>query len=96
MVVSKNLSQQELAVASGHWPLFRFDPRRAADGKNPLQLDSKKPSIPYKEFARTELRFSILTRTHSAAAEALLESAQRDVDKRFHHYEQLASIDYSS
>jgi pyruvate-ferredoxin/flavodoxin oxidoreductase len=92
----QNLNQQELAVASGHWPLFRFDPRRAADGKNPLQLDSKKPSIPYKEFAKTELRFGILTRTRSDVAEAMLEKAQQDVDERFHHYEQLAGLDYSS
>jgi len=92
----QNLSQQELAVASGHWPLFRYDPRRADAGKNPLQLDSKKPSIPYKEFAKTELRFGILTRTRSDVAEAMLEKAQQDVDERFHHYEQLASLDYSS
>jgi len=92
----QNLNQQELAVASGHWPLFRFDPRRAAEGKNPLQLDSKKPSIPYKEFAKTELRFGILTRTRSDVAAEMLEKAQQDVDERFHHYEQLAALDYSS
>jgi pyruvate-ferredoxin/flavodoxin oxidoreductase len=92
----QNLSQQELAVASGHWPLFRYDPRRADEGKNPLQLDSKKPSIPYKEFAKTELRFGILTRTRSDVAAEMLEKAQQDVDERFHHYEQLASLDYSS
>jgi pyruvate-ferredoxin/flavodoxin oxidoreductase len=92
----QNLNQQKLAVASGHWPLFRFDPRRAEAGKNPLQLDSKKPSIPYKEFAKTELRFGILTRTHSDVAAEMLEKAQQDVDERFHHYEQLAALDYSS
>jgi pyruvate-ferredoxin/flavodoxin oxidoreductase len=91
-----NLRHQELAVASGHWPLFRFDPRLAAEGKNPLRLDSKKPSIPYREFARTELRFAILARTQSDVAAGMLAKAQQDVDARFHHYEQLASLDYSS
>jgi pyruvate-ferredoxin/flavodoxin oxidoreductase len=92
----RNLTQQELAVASGHWPLFRFDPRRADDGKNPLQLDSKKPSIPYRDFAATEMRFGVITRLQGEVAEALMARAQRDVDERYHHYEQLASLDYSS
>ena len=90
------MQQQRLAVNSGHWPLFRYDPRRVAKGQNPLQLDSKKPSIPYRDFAETEMRFGILTRTSPENAERLLQQAQRDVDKRFHHYEQLAALDYSS
>lgn len=89
----RNLSQQELAVASGHWPLFRFDPRRASAGRNPLILDSKKPSIPYRDFAMTEMRFGILERTDKAAADALLTRAQRDVDERYRHYEQLAALE---
>jgi pyruvate-ferredoxin/flavodoxin oxidoreductase len=92
----QNLRQQELAVASGHWPLFRFDPRLAAKGRNPLQLDSKKPSIPYREFAESEMRFGILVRAKPEVAAALFEKAQRNVDERYHHYEQLASLDYSS
>lgn len=91
----RNLQQQELAVASGHWPLFRFDPRRAAAGQNPLQLDSKKPSIPYREFAESEMRFGLITRMHTETADALLAKAQQDVDDRYRHYEQLASLDYS-
>jgi pyruvate-ferredoxin/flavodoxin oxidoreductase len=83
-------------VASGHWPLFRYDPRRAEAAQNPLQLDSKKPSIPYREFAETEMRFGILGRLDPAAADAMLEKAQKDVDERYHHYEQLAALDYSS
>ncbi len=89
----RNLSQQELAVASGHWPLFRYDPRRADAGKNPLLLDSKKPSIPYRDFALSEMRFGILERTDKAAADELLARAQKDVDERYHHYEQLAALE---
>ena len=92
----RNLEQQNLAVASGHWPLFRYDPRRAAEGKNPLQLDSKKPSIPFKEFAETEMRFALLARTHPDIAEELFDKAQQEVDERYHHYEQLAALEYTS
>ncbi len=87
-----NHRQQRLAVDSGHWPLFRFDPRRAAAGDNPLHLDSPPPSIPYREFARTETRFSLLERTHPERAARLLDAAQREVRERYHHYEQLAHL----
>jgi pyruvate-ferredoxin/flavodoxin oxidoreductase len=93
--LKRNLAQQQLAVASGHWPLFRFDPGRLEKGKNPLQLDSKKPSIPFRDFAETEMRFGILTRSDPDTANELLDLAQRDVDERFARYEQLASLDYS-
>ena len=93
--LSHNIRQQELAVNSGHMNLLRYDPRRVLEGKNPLQLDSKKPSIPYKEFAQTEARFSMLWRTHPEAAEVLMQRAQEGVMERFHHYEQLASLSYA-
>ncbi len=96
VALSNNLRQQELAVASGHWPLFRYDPRRRAVGKNPLQLDSKKPTIPFKDFAKTEMRFNVLTRTQSDRAEQLLREAQREVDERFQTYQQLAGMRYPS
>ena len=94
--LSHNLRQQELVVNSGHMNLLRFDPRRLAEGKNPLQLDSKKPSIPYREFAQTEARFSMLWRTHPEAAEELMKRAQEGVMERFHHYEQLARLSYET
>ncbi|MGJ0490551.1 pyruvate:ferredoxin (flavodoxin) oxidoreductase [Methylobacter sp.] len=84
--LSNNLRQQDLAVRSGHWPLLRFDPRRAAQGQNPLTLDSQKPSIPYRDFAMTEARFSILSRTHAEQSERLMHQAQRDVNGRYRHY----------
>ena len=60
------------------------------------QLDSKKPSIPYKTFAQSEARFAMLWRTHPDAAEALMQRAQEGVMERFHHYEQLASLSYDT
>jgi len=91
----RNLTQQDLAVKSGHWNLFRYDPRRRLEGENPLVLDSQQPKIPFREFAETEMRFGLLMRTHPDVARALLEQAQREIDERYRHYEQLAKLDYS-
>ncbi len=87
-----NLRQQDLAVAAGHWALFRYDPRRTAQGENPLHLDSKPPSVPYRDFVATETRFSVLNRTHPDAAERFLRLAQRHAETRFSLYEQLAHL----
>jgi pyruvate-ferredoxin/flavodoxin oxidoreductase len=92
--LSNNLRQQDMAVRSGHWTLFRFDPRRAAQGKNPLHLDSPKPSVPYRDYVLTEARFSVLTRTHPEAAERFLNKAQSDAIRRYHHYEELAALPF--
>ncbi len=90
--LSNNLRQQDLAVSSGHWPLFRYDPRKTAQGENPLHIDSKAPSLPYRDFISTETRFSVLNRTHPEAAERFLQRAQKHVETRFHLYEQLAHL----
>ena len=90
--LSNNLRQQDLAVNAGHWGLFRFDPRKAAQGENPLHLDSKEPSLPYRDFAMTETRFAVLERTHPDAAHRFMESAQNQTRAKFHLYEQLARL----
>lgn len=87
-----NHLHQKLAVDSGHWPLFRYNPEKAQQGENPLKLDSKAPSIPYRDFVDTEVRFSMLWRTHPKEAEAFLERAQKDVHHRYHFYQQLANL----
>lgn len=91
-----NHQQQQLAVNSGHWPLLRFDPRRAETGKNPLKLDSKAPTIPYGEFARSEARFNMLWRSHPREAEQLMVEAQQDVNERHHRYQQLAELEWGA
>ncbi|HEB98603.1 MAG TPA: pyruvate:ferredoxin (flavodoxin) oxidoreductase, partial [Thiotrichales bacterium] len=90
--LSGNHHQQQLAVGSGHWPLFRYDPRRAQQGRNPLHLDSPEPSIPYRKFVESETRFNMLWRTHPEQAEAMLEQSQAEVIHRYHYYKQLASL----
>ncbi len=93
--MSNNHRQQQLAVKSGHWPLFRFNPDRIRDGKNPLHLDSDQPSIPYRDYVQTETRFSMLWHTHPEDAERFLKQAQHEVDHRYHYYHQLAELDWT-
>jgi pyruvate-ferredoxin/flavodoxin oxidoreductase len=90
--LSNNIRQQELAVDSGHWPLFRYDPRRSEKGENPLKMDSKEPRIPYRDFASTETRFSVLQRTHPEDSERFLRQAQQHIKTRYQLYEQLAHL----
>jgi pyruvate-ferredoxin/flavodoxin oxidoreductase len=90
--LSNNLRQQELAVNSGHWPLFRYDPRRAIKGEHPLKIDSKPPSIPFRDYASTETRFSVLQRTHPDLAERYFSEAEKHAKRRFHLYEQLSHL----
>jgi pyruvate-ferredoxin/flavodoxin oxidoreductase len=88
--------QQKKAVDSGYWPLLRYDPRLAAEGKNPLQLDSRAPKIPLQDYIYNETRYTMLTKSDPQAAAMLLAEAQQDVNSRWHLYEQLATLDYSS
>jgi pyruvate-ferredoxin/flavodoxin oxidoreductase len=93
--MAKQLTQQELAVKSGLWPLYRYNPALAEEGKNPLQLDSKAPSIPLMEFAYNELRYRSLLKSNEERAEMLMKEAQEAVNQRWSIYEQMAQMDYS-
>ncbi|MCD6290251.1 MAG: pyruvate:ferredoxin (flavodoxin) oxidoreductase [Anaerolineae bacterium] len=91
--MEKGFQQQKLAVDSGYWILYRYDPRRKVEGKNPLQLDSRAPKIPLKEYAYNEVRYRTLLRTNEEAAERLLAEAQKFVEEHWHKYEQLAKME---
>jgi len=93
--MSQGLVQQKLAVNSGAWPLYRYDPRLIAEGKNPLQLDSKAPSIKVAEYAYNETRYRMLLQMDEQRAEELMRQAQEDADRRWSIYEQMAAMDYS-
>ncbi len=92
--LAHNHEMQDLAVRSGHWPLLRYDPRRLELGENPLQLDSKAPSIGYRDFVANETRFNMLWRSHPESAEQFLHESQEEAQAHFHHYEQLAALSF--
>ncbi len=92
--MSNNHRQQNLAVKSGHWPLFRFNPNKIREGKNPMHLDSAEPSIPLRDFVKTETRFSMLWQSHPEDAERFLEQAQQEVKNRYHYYKQLSELEW--
>ncbi|EKD27945.1 MAG: hypothetical protein ACD_79C00488G0001, partial [uncultured bacterium] len=94
--MTTGMNDQKLAVNSGQWLLYRYNPELEAQGKNPLQLDSKKPSIPVKDFLMNENRFRMLTKSKPEEAAKLFASAQQDVDKRWKTYEYLAARTYGA
>jgi len=92
----KGLEQQKLAVQSGIWPLYRYNPDLAIEGKNPLVLDSKDPTVSVEEYAYRETRYRMLMQSDEGRAEQLLRSAQEDVRKRWDLYRQMAAIQYQA
>jgi pyruvate-ferredoxin/flavodoxin oxidoreductase len=90
------LEQQKLAVQSGIWPLYRYNPELADQGKNPLQLDSKDPTIPVKQYAYNEPRYSVLAQMDETRAELLMKEASDDVTKRWELYKQMAAMQYTT
>ncbi len=86
----RGLDQQKLAVQSGHWPLFRYNPALAEDGKNQFVLDSKAPTVPLENYIYNETRYTMLRQSNPPVAAELLIKAQRDVDLRWKTYEHLA------
>jgi pyruvate-ferredoxin/flavodoxin oxidoreductase len=90
----KGLDQQRLAVQSGIWPLYRFNPALADDGKNPLTIDSKDPSVPVEEYAYNETRYRMLMQSDEERAEKLMRQAREDVQKRWDLYRQMAAMQY--
>jgi pyruvate-ferredoxin/flavodoxin oxidoreductase len=91
--MARGMDQQALAVDSGRWLLYRYDPRRLDQGENPLVLDSRAPKRPLEEAMYSENRFKMLLRSHPAAAKQLLQEAQINVASRYHLYEYLAARD---
>jgi pyruvate-ferredoxin/flavodoxin oxidoreductase len=89
--MSKGMHQQKLAVQSGHWTLYRFNPDRAAKGENPLILDSGEPSIPLDEYYYSETRYRMLKQSDPEAAARLLKDAKQDVSKQWKTYHTLAT-----
>jgi pyruvate-ferredoxin/flavodoxin oxidoreductase len=88
--MSEALGQQERAVESGYWPLFRYDPRKVAAGESPLKLDSAAPKIELARFVENETRFRQVEQSNPEGFKKMMAQAQRDVHERYALYEQLA------
>ncbi|WP_219930888.1 pyruvate:ferredoxin (flavodoxin) oxidoreductase [Vibrio albus] len=82
--------QQLLAVKSGHWPLFRYNPALRESGRNPFSLDTLRPSIPLEEYRMNEARYRVLHDTDPVEAEKVLARAQRVAEQKWQFYEELA------
>jgi pyruvate-ferredoxin/flavodoxin oxidoreductase len=86
------LAQQRAAVRCGYWPLMRYDPRLRELGKNPFQLDSPRPTVPFKEYAYQEARYTMLARSDPEGAREVLARAQQDVERQWRIYENRAAM----
>jgi len=90
------LDQQKLAVNSGHWPLFRYNPTLAAEGKNPFVLDSRAPSIPLEQYIYNETRYTMLVNSNPDEAKKLLKAAQENVNERWKLYQHMANMSFET
>jgi pyruvate-ferredoxin/flavodoxin oxidoreductase len=88
--MAHGMEQQKAAVNSGYWPLFRYNPELAVQGKNPFQLDSRPATIGLKDYIYNETRYTMLTKSNPEEARRLLDLAQQDVGMRWKIYEHMA------
>jgi pyruvate-ferredoxin/flavodoxin oxidoreductase len=88
--MARGMRQQKLAVDSGYWPLYRYDPRRTNEKQNPFQLDSHDPKIALQDYIYTEGRYRMLQQSDPAVAKFLLGQAQKAVTRRWQQYKHLA------
>ncbi|MDE7300356.1 MAG: pyruvate:ferredoxin (flavodoxin) oxidoreductase [Lachnospiraceae bacterium] len=83
-------AEEKRAVEAGYWHLFRFDPRRTIEGKNPFQLDSKEPTANYQEFINSEVRYNRLSRSNPERAKALFDKAEKEAKEKYAKLVELA------
>jgi pyruvate-ferredoxin/flavodoxin oxidoreductase len=89
--MSKGVEEQKRAVACSHWPLYRYNPELEAQGKNPLVIDSKEPTMSFEEYAYNENRYRALKTTNPEQAAALMKLAEADVKRRWKYLKHRAS-----
>ncbi len=92
----RGLDQQKAAVNSGMWPLYRYNPALVDQGKNPLQIDSKDPTIPVSEYAYKETRYRMLLQSDESRAEMLMNQVTEDAAKRWDLYKSMAAVEYKA
>ncbi len=86
----KGMQQQDLAVATGYWPLFRYNPSLREVGRNPFVLDSPRPTLQFRDFAYNEARYRALAQNRPVEAAALMQAAQTALEEKYRSYEEMA------
>ena len=94
--MAKGMHQQKLAVDSGYWPLYRYNPELTDEGKNPFQLDSHDPKIPLEDYIYTEGRYRMLQQSDPEVAKFLLAQARKAVTHRWQQYKQMAQMTWEA
>jgi pyruvate-ferredoxin/flavodoxin oxidoreductase len=93
--MQQGLRQQDLAVATGYWPLFRYNPAMRRAGANPFRLDSPRPTMRFRDYAYNEVRYKVLAQNRPDEAEQLLGAAQRAIDEKYRLYEDMAGWEHT-
>ena len=93
--MQQGLEQQRTAVETGHWPLMRFNPALATEGKNPLSIDSKAPKGSFQDYAYKETRYNMLAKAKPEMAALLMQEAKKNIQSRWRLLEQLAAMSYN-
>ncbi len=93
--MTQGVQHQKLAVESGYWPLYRYNPSNLEKGKNPLKIDSRPPKVDLSEYMATETRFKMLFKSNPERAKELEARAKEHSKRTYEHYKNLAAIDYS-
>ncbi len=90
--MGKSQAEAKKAVESGYWPLYRYNPELALEGKNPFILDSKEPKVPYSEFILGEVRYATLQNQFPEIAEELFERAEKEASDKLDYYKKLSEM----
>ena len=93
--MSKGMEQQKLLTQTGLWPLYRYNPNLVDEGKNPLVLDSREPSVAVKDYAYNETRYRVLVQNDEARAEKLMIEAGEFAARKWELYKQMAAMAYT-
>ncbi|HXX58134.1 MAG TPA: pyruvate:ferredoxin (flavodoxin) oxidoreductase [Thermodesulfovibrionales bacterium] len=88
--MSKGVEEQKRAVACGHWPLYRYNPELEGQGKSPLVIDSKEPTISFEEYAYNENRYKALKTSSPELAAELMKQAEAEVRRRWQYLKHMA------
>ena len=93
--MKKGLEQQKMLSQTGLWPLYRYNPALVDEGKNPLQLDGREPTVEVKEYAYNETRYRMLVQSDEARAEMLMGEASEFAKRKWEFYKQMAAMAYT-